>query len=201
MKKNIPIYVMLFFLLLNGDSEAQKRLFIIDTIYNYESGIMFYDSLNQTFFKCDTNECSFNDGIINGTLRRFDNNGRILSLYNLKNGFRFGYNYDYYSDGTVFRKVFFNNDTLNGEYIEYFRNGNISINYTMYNGVYDGNYIKFDEDGDTIVFNQYKYGKDDGKYIAYYKNGNRKFVLVNKDGVVIDKLSYNRRGKLKRKKY
>mgnify|MGYP003558192211 FL=1 len=116
---------------------------------------------------------SFKNGIYDGTLYFFYDNGNLLKVINFKNGYEEGEEIEFYSSGVSKSLKNWKNGRLEGDSYEFTSDGKLNLS-TQYSSNYkEGLEIKYSENTIVEKFN-YKSGKLNGNYASYYLDGNLK---------------------------
>lgn len=148
-------------------------------------------------------EINFENGKVNGELKKYFENGQIAEISNWKNDTLSGLAKYYYNNGGLYQECNYLNGKLNGEKIIYHENGIARVRLQYKNDLlwqvkanYDSLGRKLDEltiESGTGVLNTYypngtiksitefKEGKPNGKSTWYFESGNEQaiFYLVN----------------------
>lgn len=118
----------------SGRSSSQKEALTVndtttvpDTGY---TGIMKYMS-GQMLVK----EVTFKNGVRDGLMKSFYQDGRLRMTFWYENGFREDSSKWYYQEGQVFRSTPYKRDTIDGTQIQYYRNGRIKAKLTYVKGL------------------------------------------------------------------
>ena len=143
----------------------------------------------------------YNGKLLNGTIKKFDNQDNQILEFNVKNGILSGNYIVFYNNGNVKLKSNYNRGKLDGKYISYFINKNINQETYYKDGLINGQRKTYWLNGSIKELSELKLGALKGECIFYYSNSQpRKKILFdeygNRDGVWLD---YFQNGNIKSK--
>lgn len=156
------------------DGRIQKEATVMDgkyvgkkITYFHNGRIYQVDSLlypcDKQYFVCDgiltrynengsiSQEFTVRNGQFNGLSKHYDNNGRLVKTYYLKDdSIKDGDYFEYYSNGNIARKAKFENDTLVGLEFFFQQNGDTLKYYSHVDGQMNFPYKKWLGNGNTL---------------------------------------------------
>jgi len=133
-------------------------------IYFPNGNIYQIDSLT---LPCDTS-----NQVCNGTLIRYNKNGRISQHFTVKNGAFDGLSRHYDGQGKLVKEYGLKNDTIkDGDYREFNDNGTVAYKGTFKNNSLVGFRYFFDENGDTVKYYNTRNDHLDMPYKKWLENG------------------------------
>ncbi|MEI8225671.1 MAG: hypothetical protein WCG82_07055 [Bacteroidota bacterium] len=145
----IVIISLLFISGCNGKGTAKKdtqtandTITVSDTGY---TGIKQYMS-GQVLVK----EVTFKNGVREGLMKSFYQDGRVRQTFWYKNGLREDSAKWYYLEGQVFRSTPYNNDTIDGTQKQYYRNGRVKAKLSYIKGFRTPFLEEFTPDGKLV---------------------------------------------------
>ncbi len=164
----------------------------------YENG--FLKGIYRTYYSREdlrnnntNNLCSIlyfnNFGTIDGTIKKYCENGVLTMEAEYKNGQKNGY-FKKYSrrNGSIVKELNYKNGLLDGEYKENIVNGISLIHCNYKKGKLHSFFKKYYITGDLNIETNYNNGYIDGNYIVYDKNKN---IIINQVYKYEDKINLN----------
>lgn len=101
--------------------------------------------------------------------------GLISRKTSYKNGIKNGEMINYFQNGKIKDKAFFSDGKLNGKVLCYYKTGELSLESSYKNGKKDGAYIEYYKNGQIKSKKSHKNGKKCGEWIYYNEDGTIKF--------------------------
>jgi hypothetical protein len=96
-------------------------------------------------------EVTFKNGIRNGLMKTFYDDGRLRQTFTYKNGIREDTARWYYTDGRVFRETIYKNDTMNGDQTQFYTTGKIKAKMSFINGVRTPDLVEYQQNGKLVT--------------------------------------------------
>ena len=120
----LVVFTLIFFPGCNGRGGANKDALISnDTTSVPDTG---YTGIKQYMNgQVMVKEVTFKNGVREGLMKSFYQNGRLRMTFWYENGFREDSSKWYYEDGNLFRSTPYKRDTIDGTQIQYYKNGRI----------------------------------------------------------------------------
>ncbi|MFZ2709179.1 MAG: toxin-antitoxin system YwqK family antitoxin [Leptotrichiaceae bacterium] len=116
---------------------------------------------------------SFKNGIYDGSLYFFYDNGNLLKVINFKNGYEEGPEIEFYSNGNSKSSKIWKDGKIEGDSYEFTSDGTLSLSTQYLSNSKNGLEVKYSEK--TIIEKlNYKSGKLNGTYTSFYLDGNLK---------------------------
>jgi hypothetical protein len=96
-------------------------------------------------------EVTFKNGVMDGIMKTYLENGQLYQSFTYKNGIRQDTAKWYWDDGKVFRTTLFKNDSMNGMQTQYYRSGKVRARLNYVNGARTPFLEEFTSDGRKIT--------------------------------------------------
>jgi len=126
----------------NDAQSINDTISVPDTGY---TGIKQYMS-GQNLIK----EITFENGVRQGLMKSFYQDGRLRMTYWYENGFREDSSKWYYPDGQLFRSTPYKNDTIDGTQKQYYKNGRIKAKLSYIQGLRTPYLEEFTQEGKLV---------------------------------------------------
>ena len=160
---------------------------------------------------------NYQNGLLNGPMFLYYENGNLLKVANYTNGVRNGEDIDFYGNGNSKIIRYYQNGLLNGKSYEFDEFGRLTSSLEYSNNAKNGKEIKF-SNGIVTNENTYLNGQLNGEAKSYYSNGNlrsngnysrnlrngqwtwnyengsKKLIETYQNGIITDILGYSRNG-------
>lgn len=138
-------------------------------------------------------EETYQDGILHGKNRRWDDDGFLLSEENWQAGKRHGKSVSYWITGAIRTEGTFHEGT--GKMTEWYLSGKKHSEQEYVNGMEIGQNTSWSENGQkAIEYTRDNSGKIEGNYIFYRSNGQKAFQFEYKDGMLLKKIDFDKMG-------
>ena len=112
------------------------------------------------------------NGKANGTVWRYDLDGRLVVLGQLKDGQRHGIFYDLDPEtADTLRQLTFQNNQREGEALSFFPGGKLSQRSFFVGNKLEGEVLSYFEDGNLSEKTPFRANKPEGISLQYYPNG------------------------------
>lgn len=164
---------------------------------------------------------NYQDGILNGLMFTYYENGNLLKVSNYANGVRDGEEVEFYTNGNSRTIRNYKNDMLNGngydfdefgrltlsaEYINNAKNGTeirisngiVTNENTYSNGLLNGKTKSYYSNGIVRLDGNYAYNLRDGQWTWNYEDGTKRLIENYKNGTITNITGYSKTGKKER---
>lgn len=95
-------------------------------------------------------EVTFDNGIREGLMKTFYEDGRLRQTFMYRNGVREDTAKWYYTDGFVFRETLYKNDTMHGDQTQYYNTGKIKAKMSFINGARTPELLEYTTNGKLV---------------------------------------------------
>lgn len=133
---------------------------------------------------------NYNNGLLDGEKKTFNESGVLLSELNYKDNMRNGLCITYFTNGNIESSCMYNNDVVAGQYKTFTEEGKPIIDGSIENDLFTGIHYEYNENGILISSAEFKSDVLDGIAKKYFKNGSIALEVPYNNGLINGVVKY-----------